>query len=363
MSDHQNLFSEFPSITQQEWKDKVIKDLKGRSFEDLQWALRNDIVLDPFYMESSAGNAAITQSEKNDNNWEISEDFIIGNDLKKDNRQLLESLMGGIEAPRIFLDRNLSVEELGVLFHEVEFDYISMHIRWSDDVDDEFFLKAFATYLEGKHKNIATFKGSILGTKFQEGFKAKTIGIQAGDFYQEDIPKELAQTIRLAVDSIMSSAKAEQLEKAFQSIIFIMKIGTSHFPSIAKIRALQLLWARICKGFNLEYIRPEIEVEFSDTAYTKEQNSNMIRATTMAMSAIIGGADRLVVLPSDSKTGKTSSFSRRIARNVQHLLKMESFMDKVVDPASGSYYIEKMTDIFVEKAWEEFLEMEKLSHK
>ena len=361
MPKHQNLVSEFPSISSQEWKEKVIKDLKGRSFEDLQWALGNDIVLDPFYTESSKGNAAITQFDKEDNDWEISEDFIVGNDLKKENQQLLESLMGGIEAPRIFLDRNLSVQELGILFHEVEFDYISTHIRLSDNVDNELFFKNFGTYLNSLEntKNIAEIKGSILGRGFQKGIKARTIGIQAGDFYSENIPKELARTIRLAVDTIMSSVDEGDMEKAFHSLVFVIKIGTSHFPSIAKIRALQLLWARICKGFDLEYIRPEIEVEFSDTAYTEERNSNMIRATTMAMSAIIAGADRLVVLPSDSKTGKISPFSKRIARNVQHLLKMESFMDKVVDPASGSYYIEKMTDVFVEKAWAEFLEMEK----
>lgn len=359
MANHQNLFSEFPSITSQEWKDKVIKDLKGRSFEDLQWALENGIVIEPFYTKSSNGNAEITQFGKEDNNWEISEDFVVSDDLKKDNQQLLESLMGGIDAPRIFLDRNISVEELTILFNGVEFDYISTHIRLSDNVNSSVLYKDLTEYIESRNKNIKELKGSILGREFQEGIKAKTIGVQAGDFYDNDIPKELARTIRLGVDTIMSSVEEEQLESAFHSMIFVVKIGTSHFPSIAKIRALQLLWARICKGFNLEYIRPEIEIEFSDTAYTEERNSNMIRATTMAMSAIVAGADRLVVLPSDSKTGEVSSFSRRIARNVQHLLKMESFMDKVVDPASGSYYIEQMTDVFVEKAWAEFLEMEK----
>lgn len=362
MADQKNLFTDFPSISPTDWKNKVIKDLKGRSFEELQWALGEGLTIDPFYTQSDVQGIEVSlpQTSTEDNNWEIAEDFIIGNNLKKDNEQLLESLMGGIDAPRIFLDSNLSAEELAVLFKDVEFDYISTHLRLSDNVDGDLFFKNFNAFLFSKEnkKNIAELKGSILGKGFNKRISARTIGVDSTDFYSEDIPKELAKTIQLGVNQIMSSVEKGHLERAFHSIVFNIKIGKSYFPSIAKLRALQVLWARICKGFDVEYIRPEIEVEFATTAYTEEKNSNMIRATTMAMAAITGGADRLIVLPSDHLEGDASPFSRRIARNVQHLLKMESFFDKVVDPASGSYYIEKMTQLFVDAAWEEFLKME-----
>ncbi len=85
----------------------------------------------------------------------------------------------------------------------------------------------------------------------------------------------------------------------------------------------------------------------------------MIRAATQALSAVIGGADRLYVLPSNAALGEESSaFSRRIARNVQHLLQLESHTDKVIDPAAGSYYIEKLTDKLTEQAWAKFQEIE-----
>ena len=88
----------------------------------------------------------------------------------------------------------------------------------------------------------------------------------------------------------------------------------------------------------------------------------MIRSTTQAMAAVIGGADRLVVIPSnmanlsaDRQEGEESnSFSHRIARNVQHLLKMESYLDRVIDPAAGSYYVEALTNQIAERAWEIF---------
>ena len=73
------------------------------------------------------------------------------------------------------------------------------------------------------------------------------------------------------------------------------------------------------------------------------------------MAAALGGADRLVLRAANLGAGEAStSFSRRIARNVQHLLKMESYLDRVQDPAAGSYYIETLSNQFAEKAWKVF---------
>jgi methylmalonyl-CoA mutase len=78
----------------------------------------------------------------------------------------------------------------------------------------------------------------------------------------------------------------------------------------------------------------------------------------MSMSAVLGGADRLTVLPYDAgreaQATYPQAFSRRMARNVQHLLKMESGFDQLADPAAGSYYIETLTRQLAERAWTEF---------
>lgn len=358
----QNLFKEFPSISYEQWKEKVTKDLKGRAFDELQWQLGEGIIIDPFYNQENVGKGnAPALGTKSDNDWQIAEDFKIGDNLKKGNQLLLESLMGGINAPRLFLDRDYTVEELGVLFNEVEFDFISTHIVLSENVDSDLFFNNFGNYLHQRNKDISRIKGSISGCEFQgSDFLLKTIAADASYFYGNDITDELAKSIKLGVDMIMSSANEDNLSEAFNSLFFSIQIGKSYFPSIAKIRALKILWARICKGFGLDFIQPEIEVSFAQDAYGENKNNNMIRATTMAMAASIGGADRIIVLPCDVLEQQPDSFSRRIARNVQHLLKMESSLDKVIDPAAGSYYIEKMTNVFVEKAWETFLDSERV---
>ena len=99
---------------------------------------------------------------------------------------------------------------------------------------------------------------------------------------------------------------------------------------------------------------PPIIASFASLSLDENENTNMIRATTMALSAVSGGVDTLDVLPSDYRN---SPFGRRIARNVQHLLKMESYMDKVSDPSAGSYYIEQLTETIATKAWEKFQQM------
>jgi methylmalonyl-CoA mutase len=86
----------------------------------------------------------------------------------------------------------------------------------------------------------------------------------------------------------------------------------------------------------------------AEASHDENENTNMIRSTTQAMAAVIGGANRLVVR---SANNESNTFTRRIARNVQHLLKMESYLDRVVDPAAGSYYIEALTNQLAEKAW------------
>jgi methylmalonyl-CoA mutase len=89
----------------------------------------------------------------------------------------------------------------------------------------------------------------------------------------------------------------------------------------------------------------------------------MIKATTMAMSAVLGGADQLVVTPYDEDREDLSNyppqFARRIARNIQHLLKMESGFDQLNDPAAGSHYIEHTSIQIAEKSWEIFKNIQK----
>lgn len=149
-----------------------------------------------------------------------------------------------------------------------------------------------------------------------------------------------------------------------------VSVGTSYFTEIAKLRALRVLWQR----FTSAYSTPENPI--SSPAFIHAQTSifydaalvpytNLIRATTEAITAVLGGCDMLTVHPYDAVSGQTRphaerSYADRIARNVSLLLKEESYLDKVTDPSAGSYYIETLTHQLVEAAWALFLRTEEM---
>jgi len=85
---------------------------------------------------------------------------------------------------------------------------------------------------------------------------------------------------------------------------------------------------------------------------------NMLRTTTEAMSAVLGGTDSLTIQPFNIQFDEANPFSERIARNQQVILKKESYLDQVADPSAGSYYIESLTNSIIEAAWQLFLETE-----
>src|SRR5690606_16930155 len=91
---------------------------------------------------------------------------------------------------------------------------------------------------------------------------------------------------------------------------------------------------------------------------TFDPHVNLLRNTTEALSAIIGGCDSLVVEPFDSTYKTPDEFSERIARNIPIILKEESYMDKAVDAAAGSYYLENLTLELAQNAWKLFQELE-----
>lgn len=128
--------------------------------------------------------------------------------------------------------------------------------------------------------------------------------------------------------------------------------GPDYLTNIAFIRAV-----RLCANLIVSH-QPEIigfQLGLIIAGDETDPNTAKIRSTAHAMAAMIGGADILMVRPSDG-SGKTA-FERRIARNIHHLLTEESHLDMVADPAAGSYYIETLTDHLAQKIWTEFQDL------
>ena len=131
-------------------------------------------------------------------------------------------------------------------------------------------------------------------------------------------------------------------------------VTDEQFASIAKVRALRVLWARLAQLCGVTQPRTRVHAVTSrpmTSAY--DVHVNLLRGTIAAFAAGVGGADSITVVPFDEPTGEISPLGRRLARNVSALLVAESHVAAVADPAGGAYAVEKLTDDLARAAWEE----------
>lgn len=135
-------------------------------------------------------------------------------------------------------------------------------------------------------------------------------------------------------------------------------IGPDYFMEIASLRALRKLWALLME----QYFSGDELVLYAETGLRNktiyDYNNNILRSTTEAMAAIIGGCDALYLHRYDKLFKNPNDFSERISRNVQLVLENESHFAKVQDAAAGSFYIENLTEKVAERAWEIFKDIE-----
>jgi methylmalonyl-CoA mutase len=144
-------------------------------------------------------------------------------------------------------------------------------------------------------------------------------------------------------------------------------VSTSYFVEIAKLRALRLLVPQVLDAY-AETASADASVPPSDlfvqaetsrrTATVFDPHVNMLRHTTAAMAAVLGGCDTLTVRPFDDCVRAPDRFGTRIARNVQLILQHEAHFDIVDDPAAGAYYLETATDQLARRAWDRFQTLE-----
>jgi methylmalonyl-CoA mutase len=150
------------------------------------------------------------------------------------------------------------------------------------------------------------------------------------------------------------------LEDARGMIYARLSADADQFLTMAKFRALRLLWARIEQASGLA---PKPLLIAADTAWRmltqRDPYVNMLRATMATFSAGLGGANAITVLPHTLAAGLPDPFARRVARNTQLVLLEESNLAKVSDPAAGSGGIEALTQQLCEAAWGLFQETEK----
>ncbi|MDB9725535.1 methylmalonyl-CoA mutase [Salibacteraceae bacterium] len=176
---------------------------------------------------------------------------------------------------------------------------------------------------------------------------------------------ELAYTLADGLEYVRAGiAAGMEIDKFAPRLSFFWGIGMNHFMEIAKMRAARMLWAKLIKQFNPKNEKSmalRTHCQTSGWSLTEQDPfNNVARTCVEAMAAAMGGTQSLHTNALDEAIALPTDFSARIARNTQIFLQQEANITGVVDPWGGSYYVEKLTDDLVHRAWDLIQEVEGL---
>ena len=392
----EKLFDMFPPVSTEEWMAKINADLKGADFnKKLVWRTNEGFNVMPFYRKedieglpsvgSMPGQFPYVRGCRTNNDWLIRQQ-ILGETAAEINANAKHAIDKGVESLGISM-RGLEASDLAAVLDGIDLSKIEINIICCPRKAEEM-AKALVELVE-KAGAAATFKGSVgfnpfkrllkHGLEFPKDIKETALAVyeavkpvaglrcfavdsfllnNAGAYITQELGYALAWGAEWL--TVMTEAGLTPCEVNGR-IKFNMGISSNYFMELAKFRAARMLWAEIVKAYGADEDCCKMAVhavtsEFNMTIY--DAHVNLLRSMTETMSAALAGVDSIETLPFDLVYTQPDEFSERIARNQQHLLRDESHLNKVVDPAGGSYYIETLTCSIAAQAWKVFNEVE-----
>ncbi len=364
-----NLFEEFDSVSSKQWKQKIQVDLKGADYnETLILKTPEGIDVKPFYHQDDQ-HPEYTQ-KTGATGWNICQRITVNDEITS-NQRAKEALAKGATS-LWFVIENLDIS-FSKLFNEIDVANTVIHIS-TLTYDNDFFVRG-KDFANGKSTSfylhadlIATFARSGNWSDSQQtdlqswkNLVDKTASTSVSvdmTLYQNagsNIVQQLAYGMAHANEylNLLETDTASGVEMCFN-----VAVGSNYFFEIAKLRALRLLYSTMASAYENSNDCRILAIPTKRNKTLYDYNTNMLRATTECMSAVLGGVDDICNLPYDAIYHKENEFGDRISRNQLLILKSESYFDKVNNPADGAYYIEELTQQLAEKALDLFKDIE-----
>ncbi|GAB3022695.1 methylmalonyl-CoA mutase family protein [Spirosoma pulveris] len=370
----------FPPADKSDWMAQVLKELKTaqtreEAMDSLRWHSPEGFSVDPYYTAEDLiqlpSIQAIQAAQKQTPGWFNAPEYLVAGD-KQANAYLRDVLTRGADALVLSMppgQPDWTTEGLSRLLNGIKLSETPVFVRLPAEQTAPFVqvLRTVAPYqLKGGLLTDTSKATATITRQTLDSPQFRTICASGHAFHNAGATasQELAFTLASLTDTYdQLTDNGLTLEQLIPKTVISLSVGTSYFLEMAKLRALRVLLSRLVAAYSLAVPGSSFFVHaqtstFYDAAATP--NTNFLRATTEAMAAVIGGCDALTVHPYDTVSGSSTDpdFSARIARNVSILLKDECYLDKVADPASGSYYIETLTGKLVETAWTLFRSLE-----
>lgn len=393
----------FSPVSKTQWVEKVEAELKGKPLDILQSRTPGGLTLRPLYTEDDAPQAGSTgvpggfpycRGTSPTGGWLVRQEY--GDPrLEVCAGLIAEDLERGVEALWVTLGpsrgcRVLTVADLDTLFASVDLAKTSVHLEAGSD--SLAVAAAFLALAEKRNHGVEALRGALcfdpIGELASEGglrggldarlaelrelavwghehaAGLRTVCVDANVYHESGASEvqELAWSIATGVEYLRQLVSAGLgVDDAAQKILFRFASSGEFFVQIAKLRAARWLWAKVVSAAGGGLTSAAMQMHCRSSERTKARRDpwvNMLRVTAECTAAVLGGAQSVATLPFDAVIGPADELARRVARNTQIVLRDESNLDKVADPAGGSWFIESLTEELARAAWEQFRAIE-----
>lgn len=354
----------FSTPSYSDWLEASRLELNGADPIEKLTVLKGSLKIKPYYQESSTdevNNFALKPAVNphyGARSW-MNTPRIAVTDEKKANELALQYLNGGADGI-LFEPRKANIH-FDVLLHHIKPEFCTLSFL----INNNFSQSAidFKAWVE-KEINSSTITGSLYWEILPTTDLKKILSHQSQNYThlgvlvqnEKNAEDEIAQALEKAVHVLdLITNQGISANEAIHDFSFSVSVGTDFFLEIAKIKTLRYLWYQIQGAYGVTNIKP-VHIHVTSTAWINKEfqpHGNLIKSTTSALAAIMGGCDSLTIEPEDHGT----EMMNRIARNVSSILRDESHLSRVADPTAGSYYLDSLTAELSEKAWRKFQSM------
>ena len=345
------LLQEFQPQTDAEWIEKLKKDLKETPLESLNWQT-NGLKGKPFYTKADLPDDLFNFENKHKSPEAFGARFWVNYQLieveneKEANTTALEALENGADGICFKLS---AMPTLELLLANIQLEFCSVSFDLHQSIEAKEFTKAYRTFLTSNKIDLEKISGVIQSNT--PHFESEISGVKTAVFTLEndtDLPSAISNLLNTIFESVQKSvAEGESAKQCFDQLAIVSYQQQEYFEEIAKLRALRAAIIAMAKHFDVTLNNSDIEIIAKSADWTgplDDPHRHLLYATTQAMASILGGTNGIMIQPFYPVFEKRPKLAERMARNISSILKDESYLGKVIDPAKGAYFLESLTN-------------------
>jgi methylmalonyl-CoA mutase len=372
----ESLLATFPPVRTEQWERMIRETVPGPDYAaKLIWHPEEGLAVRPYYraedlaglrfLNARPGEFPFVRGTRIDAGWRIREEIDV-TDPEEANRRAIEAVAAGAQEISYIHARIETEPDLALLLADLS----EIPIQIGSVSQQTIRLLVERLKKHPHPAGIATDVNPLADVDFsaeilRERVPAfRPIVIDAKEFQENGVGaiEEIGFTLSAAIDVLAEMQdRALEIDWVADAIGFRFAMRPEFFIQIAKLRAFRMVWAHAVEAFGCGCDHAKAVIHATPSHWNKtiyDRPVNVLRSTTEAISAVLGGADSISIEPFDECCSTLSDSGVRLARNTQLILKHEALLDRVADPAGGSYLIEVLTNAMANKAWKLFQELE-----